>query len=94
MWGTLTWNSWKAMRDRCRNPKNQDYKNYGGRGITVCTRWASFVNFLEDMGERLAGTTLDRIDGDGNYESGNCRWATPKEQANSRRPRRRVHENS
>lgn len=85
--GTPTYVSWSSMKERCNNTNHIHYKNYGGRGITVCERWDLFVNFLEDMGERPEGTTLDRYpDKDGNYEPGNCRWATWQEQNKNRRP--------
>lgn len=80
--GTPTYRSWLAMRNRCHNPNNEKYPAYGGAGISVCSRWRdSFENFLFDMGSRPGGTTLDRIDGAGNYEPDNCRWATAKQQA-------------
>lgn len=81
-----TYQSWRAMRDRCYRSSTNGYKSFGGRGIQVCDRWKdNFAAFLEDMGERPEGLSLDRIDVDGNYLPGNCRWATPKEQAANKR---------
>jgi len=78
--------TWQNMRRRCLDAGNCQYKNYGGRGIKVCERWLeSFDNFLSDMGEKPRGYTLDRIDNDGNYEPGNCRWATVKDQCANKR---------
>lgn len=85
MYGTPTYNVWALMLKRCRSQGRPDYARYGGRGITVCERWSRFENFLADMGERPAGKTLDRIDNHGNYEPGNCRWATASEQCRNTR---------
>jgi hypothetical protein len=83
---TPTYTTWVQMRNRCNNPKNDAYAAYGGAGIRVCERWnSSYANFLADMGERPAGKTIDRINSSGNYEPGNCRWATPAEQTRNRR---------
>lgn len=83
-----TYHSWAYMIQRCTNPKKNRYYSHGGRGIQVCKRWReSFLAFLEDMGPRPEGKTLDRWpDKDGNYEPGNCRWATPLEQAHNKHP--------
>lgn len=78
------------MIARCTNPKMDSWKYYGARGITVCERWRQFALFLEDMGVRPTGKTLDRIDPTGNYEPGNCRWATPLEQGSTQRTNTRI----
>lgn len=84
------------MKARCTNPKGKDWNRYGGRGIRVCDRWLnSFENFLADMGRRPGpGYSIERKENDGNYEPGNCCWATAKDQAKNRRPRRRQERRS
>lgn len=83
------YNSWAAMIQRCLNKNRKKYPNYGGRGIKVCDRWRlSFIDFLADMGRKPSPKhSLDRINNDGNYEPGNCKWSTNKEQSNNRRNR-------
>lgn len=76
--------SWNSMKDRCLNKNSSSWEYYGGKGITVCERWKTFSLFLEDMGERKQGTSLDRIDGSKGYEPGNVRWATKSVQMKNR----------
>jgi hypothetical protein len=85
--GRAEYNAWGSMRERCHNPRHHSYSRYGGRGITVCDWWRSdFANFLADMGPRPSPAhSLDRIDNNGNYEPGNCRWATIDQQASNKR---------
>jgi hypothetical protein len=88
-YGTRTYVSWNAMITRCTNKSNPNYARYGAKGIRVCDHWLIFENFLSDMGERPVGKTLDRFpDSKGNYEPGNCRWATVKQQCENRKSTR------
>lgn len=87
---SATYQTWVGLRPRCYNPKERSYPNYGGRGITVCERWATFKNFLADMGERPPGKTIDRIDGSKGYSKDNCRWANKVQQIRGRRNTRLV----
>lgn len=82
---TKTHRTWKAMKRRCININDKKYKDYGGRGITVCERWLKFENFLEDMEECPPGLSLDRIDNSLGYYKENCRWSTQKEQTRNTR---------
>ncbi len=87
MYKSTEYQSWQGMKERCYNPANRSYPNYGGRGIAVCDRWRdSFVAFFEDMGPKPSPThSLDRIDGNGDYRPDNCRWATREQQQNNLR---------
>lgn len=87
---TREYDSWAAMKQRCLNQNNPKFPEYGGRGITICARWkSSFANFFADPGERPTGTTLGRINNDGDYTPANTRWESPKQQASNRRSLRR-----
>lgn len=85
------YNIWHSMLQRCNNPNDKGYHNYGGRGIKVCTRWHTFINFYDDMGEKPHDKEIDRINNDGNYEPSNCRWATRKENSKNRRNNKKLH---
>lgn len=88
--GTPTYVAWKGMRNRCLNSNEEQYKDYGGRGISICSRWDSFENFRADIGDRPKGAMLERDNNDGDYEPSNCRWATRTEQNRNRRSIRHI----
>ncbi len=85
---TGIYETWCNIISRCIYPGDKRYKDYGGRGITVCKRWKKFNNFLTDMGKIPKGCQIDRIDNDGNYCKSNCRWATPKQNSRNKRNNR------
>lgn len=89
---TVEYYTWKAMKERCFNENNKEYRNYGGRGITVCKQWqGSFEKFLAHVRRRPTNKhSLDRIDNEGNYEPGNVKWSLPKEQARNMRSNRMI----
>lgn len=88
---TAEYNTWCAVRSRCLNPNDACFAEYGGRGITICSRWASFSNFLKDMGKKPTHKhTIDRIDNAKGYAPNNCRWATPTEQSRNMRSNRNL----
>ena len=89
--GSTEWATWISMRQRCRDYRSSVWKKYGARGITICERWNTFVNFLQDMGKKpFPEAQIDRINNDGNYEPENCRWTSRKENCRNRRSTRFV----
>ncbi len=90
---TSTYKSWEAMIQRCSNASLKSYKNYGGRGISVCYEWTKFEKFYADMGIKPNGCSIDRIDVNGNYDQLNCRWSTMKQQNRNRRNNRLIEFN-
>lgn len=86
---TATYKSWQSMKGRCKNPNNPAYSKYGAKGIKVCARWNDFENFYSDMGNRPQGSSIDRINSNGNYEPSNCRWADRQTQNMNRNNVRR-----
>lgn len=87
---TPTYKSWEMMVQRCTNPNFDGYPRYGGRGVTLCDEWKNFINFFEDMGIRPGGTTLDRVDVNGNFCKENCKWSNQTEQLFNQRPRNKI----
>lgn len=84
---TPTYKTWVKIKQRCLNPNNSRFKDYGGRGIKVCDHWMKFENFYKNMGDKPEGKSIDRINNDGDYEPKNCKWSTAKQQAENRRPK-------
>ena len=93
MYKSRAYQAWASMRDRCGNPRHRCFRDYGGRGIKVCSRWNEFENFVADMGQPDPGLSLDRIDNDRGYEPQNCRWATTTTQARNKRGLRPITAN-
>jgi hypothetical protein len=87
---TSTHGTWAQIKNRCLNPNDKYYKDYGGRGITICSRWLRFENFLADMGEKPDGLTIERVNNNKGYSLENCKWATRKEQSRNKRDNRMV----
>lgn len=86
LYRSMLYRKWNAMRARCNNPKSSRYKEYGGRGISICDRWKTLHAFIDDMGPTyFSGAEIDRKDVNGNYEPSNCRWLTHVEQASNKR---------
>lgn len=90
LYGTEMHGIWRSMLARCQTPTHIGYAYYGGRGVKVCERWMDLTNFIADMGHRPAGKSLDRINPDGDYEPGNCRWASVTEQNRNKRTNRNL----
>lgn len=90
MSNTRIYKIWFGMLRRCKKPKDENYRRYGGRGIVVCQRWQSFENFFKDMGHPTPGLSLERLDTNGNYEPSNCMWADKYRQANNRSNNHRI----
>jgi hypothetical protein len=84
------WEAWSAITQRCTNPKNPGFRNYGGRGISVCKRWRQFENFFVDMGVRPEGYSIDRTNNEGNYEPSNCKWVLNRLQHRNKRSNRMI----
>jgi len=91
---TPEYETWQKLRKRCENKKDKNYKDYGGRGISVCDEWKSFTTFFSDMGKRPTSKhSIERIDNNGNYAVGNCKWATQVEQGRNKRNNRMISHN-